>query len=174
MAFISDVLLIAGALGVGFYCFVLSRRLSTFTDLEKGVGGAVAVLSGQVDDLTRALAAAREAAGGSGDRLEALTTRADDVARRLELHVAALHDLPERPAPEPAPAVFSHGRAVSPSPDASGAAPEATDGDVPDPAPMAPAEPPAPEPEAQPVNLAAPPVQSFFASHRRPAAGMAR
>ena len=52
MDLIADILLVAGAFGAGFYCFILSRRLSRFTDLEKGVGGAVAVVSAQVDDLT--------------------------------------------------------------------------------------------------------------------------
>ena len=46
---IADVLLVAGALGAGVYCYVLARRLSRFNDLETGVGGAVAVLSAQVD-----------------------------------------------------------------------------------------------------------------------------
>ena len=93
MDLIADILLIGGALGVTFYCFVLSRRLTRFTDLERGMGGAVAVLSAQVDDLTRALDAARKAADGSGTTLTELTERAEDVARRLELNVAALHDL---------------------------------------------------------------------------------
>ena len=51
MELIADILLIAGALGAGLYCIVLSRRLNRFTDLEKGVGGAIAVLSAQVDDM---------------------------------------------------------------------------------------------------------------------------
>jgi len=41
MVFIADILLAAGALSAAFYCFVLSRRLRRFTDLEKGVGGAI-------------------------------------------------------------------------------------------------------------------------------------
>lgn len=94
MALIADILLVAGALGAGFYCFVLSRRLTRFTDLEQGVGGAVAVLSAQVDDMTRALARAQGAAGSSAATLEALTERAEAAARRLELLVASLHDLP--------------------------------------------------------------------------------
>ncbi|MCR8548815.1 hypothetical protein M4578_13335 [Salipiger sp. P9] len=102
MDMIADILLAAGALGAGFYCFVLSRRLSTFTDLEKGVGGAVAVLSAQVDDLTRTLSAAQSAASDSSVSLEGLTTRAEDVARRLELMLASMHDLPGDPDP-PAP-----------------------------------------------------------------------
>ncbi|MCT4557725.1 MAG: hypothetical protein N4A61_06655 [Pelagimonas sp.] len=106
MEIIADILLVAGALGAGFYCFVLSRRLSKFTDLENGVGGAVAVLSAQVDDLTKTLAAAQSSAGNSAQSLTALTERAEDASRKLELLVASMHDLPsDRPqqAPEEAP-----------------------------------------------------------------------
>jgi hypothetical protein len=99
MSLIADMLLVMASLGLGLYCVVLSRRLSRFTDLEKGVGGAVAVLSAQVDDLTRALRRAQETAQGSAETLNATTARAEDAARRLELHVAALHDLPPQPAP---------------------------------------------------------------------------
>lgn len=104
MELIADILLVAGALGAGFYCFILARRLSRFNDLETGVGGAVAVLSAQVDDLTRTLEAARNTAGASTESLETLTDRAEGVARRLELMMASMHDLPEpryQPAPEP-------------------------------------------------------------------------
>ena len=95
MDLIADILLVAGALGAGIYCFVLSRRLSRFNDLEKGVGGAVAVLSAQVDDLTRTLESAQATASTSTDSLGGLTDRAENVARRLELLVASMHDLPE-------------------------------------------------------------------------------
>ena len=44
MTMIADILMISGTLAAGFYCYVLSRRLRRFTDLEKGVGGAVAVV----------------------------------------------------------------------------------------------------------------------------------
>lgn len=102
MALIADILLIAGALGATLYCHVLARRLRRFNDLEKGMGGAIAVLSAQVDDMTRALQVAQNSARHSTDGLESLTGRAEDVARRLELLVAALHDLPEE-ARAPAP-----------------------------------------------------------------------
>jgi len=95
MDLIADILLVAGALGAGVYCFVLARRLSRFNDLESGVGGAVAALSAQVDDLTKTLEAARSTAGASTESLEGLTDRAEDVARRLELLVASMHDLPD-------------------------------------------------------------------------------
>lgn len=101
MAFIADLLMAAGALAAGFYCLVLSRRLRRFTDLEKGVGGAVAVLSAQVDDLSKSLEAAQTTAGQSVSTLTEVSDRAEKAARHLELLVASLHDLPKEPAPEP-------------------------------------------------------------------------
>lgn len=103
MTLIADMLLLAGALGAGFYCYVLSRRLRRFTDLEKGVGGAVAVLSVQVDDLTKSLKSARSAASGSVANLNDVSDRAEAAARRLEMLIASLHDLPpSSPTPPPA------------------------------------------------------------------------
>jgi hypothetical protein len=99
MDFLADILLAAGAFGAAVYCLVLSRRLSRFTRLESGMGGAIAVLSAQVDDLTRALGKAQEAAGGSTARLETLTVRAEAAASRLDVLLASLHDLPETGEP---------------------------------------------------------------------------
>lgn len=98
MELIADILMIAGAFGAGFYCFVLSRRLNRFNDLEKGVGGAVAVLSSQVDDLSETLLAARSASEGSNAALVDLTGRAEAVASRIELLMASMHDIPDREA----------------------------------------------------------------------------
>lgn len=103
----ADILLGAGAFGAAAYCVVLARRLKRFNNLENGVGGAVAVLSAQVDDMTRTLDQARKAAGHSSATLTALTERAEDAARKLELMMASLHDLPDAPpasAPASAPA----------------------------------------------------------------------
>ncbi len=101
MELIADILLVAGALGAGLYCFVLGRRLNRFNDLEKGVGGAVAVLSAQVDDLTKTLAAAQATAGGSAKTLTDLAERAEETSRRLELQMASLHDIPAAPPSAP-------------------------------------------------------------------------
>jgi hypothetical protein len=95
MDIIADILLAAGALGAGFYCLVLSRRLKRFNDLEKGVGGAVAVLSAQVDDLNKSLQSAQQVSDGSSKALHQLTGRAESVAQRLELMMASMHDIPE-------------------------------------------------------------------------------
>lgn len=95
MDIIADILLVAGALGAGFYCYVLARRLNRFTDLEKGVGGAVAVLSSQVDELNKSLQTAQSVSAGSNVALDDLTTRAEAVSQRLELVMASMHDIPE-------------------------------------------------------------------------------
>jgi len=97
MELIADVLLIGGALAAAIYCVVLSRRLRRFTDLEKGVGGAIAVLSAQVDDMTKTLSSAQVSAIDSAKSLDRLTSRAESVARRLELLVASMHDIPDIP-----------------------------------------------------------------------------
>ena len=98
MEYIADILLGAGALGAGIYCWVLARRLRAFNQLENGIGGAVAVLSAQVDDMTAALETARATATGSSDALAGMTRRAESAVGKLELLLATLHDLPE---PEP-------------------------------------------------------------------------
>lgn len=95
MSLIADLLLAAGAFSAAFYCYVLAGRLRRFSTLETGMGGAIAVLSAQVDDMTRLLDQARNAAVGSASRLEDLTLRAEAAAVRLELLVASLHDLPD-------------------------------------------------------------------------------
>lgn len=100
MAFLADIFLTAGALAAGFYCFVLSRRLRRFTDLEQGVGGAIAVLSVQVDDLSKALRQAETASVQSANSLGAQSQAAEAMAKRLELLIASLHDLPEPSRPE--------------------------------------------------------------------------
>lgn len=94
---ISDILMLAGALGVGFYCLILSRRLRKLNDLESGVGGAVTSLSSQVDGLVITLKKSQETAHSSSSKLEELNERAEATAKRLELLMASLHDY----APEP-------------------------------------------------------------------------
>lgn len=95
MTLISDILMSAGAFGAAIYCLVLSSRLKKFTTLENGMGSAIAVLSAQVDDMTRALDRARGAAITSAAGLEGLTVRAEQVAGRIEIMLAAMHDLPD-------------------------------------------------------------------------------
>jgi len=104
MELIADALLAAGALGAGLYCYVLAQRLKQFQTLESGMGGAIAVLSAQVDDMTRALDRARGAAGGQVSALQNETLRAEAAVRRIELLLASLHDLPDRSGTAPSSA----------------------------------------------------------------------
>ena len=62
MQLFADLLAGLGALGAAVYCLVLSRRLKRFNQLENGMGGAIAVLSAQVDDMTKALNRAQSTA----------------------------------------------------------------------------------------------------------------
>jgi hypothetical protein len=99
MTLVADILLAAGAIAAAFYCFILGRRLRRFNDLENGIGGAVAVLSAQVDDLDKSLSGARVSAEDSSKELLGLVERAEDVRRQLELQIAALHDVvPQEPS----------------------------------------------------------------------------
>ena len=99
MNLIADFLLAAGAFSTAVYCLVLSRRLKRFTTLETGMGGAIAVLSAQVDDMTKALERARSSAQSSSGALEEQVSRAETAAARLDLILASLHDLPQDPPP---------------------------------------------------------------------------
>jgi len=114
MGLVADILLLLGAAGATAYCVILSRRLKRFTDLENGVGGAIAVLSAQVDDMTKTLENARKIAASSAMSLDGLTERAESASRRLELLVASLHDLDERSLIRPAEPVGGfHSRRVA-------------------------------------------------------------
>lgn len=102
MDYLADIFLGAAALGAAFYCVVLSRRLSKFNDLEKGVGGAVAVLAVQVDDLTKTIEKAQSNASEAAQELGSLTKRAEDVSSKIQLQLASMHDLPAMAQPQPA------------------------------------------------------------------------
>lgn len=95
MEILADLLLASGALGAGLYCHVLSGRLKRFNALESGMGGAIAVLSQQVDEMTQALDTARRTATESSESLAQLVQRAEATASRLDVLLASLHDLPE-------------------------------------------------------------------------------
>ena len=94
MTFLSDLLLATAAIGAAIFCLVLSRRLRALTALDGGMGSAIAVLSAQVDELTRALKAAQETSRQASEKLESQTKRAEGACRQLELLMASMHDLP--------------------------------------------------------------------------------
>lgn len=94
MTLIVDLLMVAGALGAAFYCLMLSRRLRRLASLDDGMGAAVAILSSQVEEMTRALDRTRAAAEGSASELVERTERAEAAIARIEMLMASLNDLP--------------------------------------------------------------------------------
>lgn len=92
---IADLLMVVASVGAASYCLILSKRLSRLTSFDKGIGGAIAVLSAQVDDMKSALTAAKTGSEGAGKHLEGLVAQARDISNELELMIAACHDFAE-------------------------------------------------------------------------------
>ncbi len=103
MTYAADALLLVASLGAGIFCLILSRRLSKLSRIDNGLGGAIAVLSAQVDDMSKALTETKSGSEGSAQKLEALNREARTLAEELELMLAACHDLnqPSSPAQTP-------------------------------------------------------------------------
>lgn len=93
MEMFADIAIGVGALLAAAYCMLLSRRLRNFTRLDGDVGRAIALLSTQVDQLTRALSAAEAGSAAREQTLREQISAAEQAARRLELLMAA--DRPE-------------------------------------------------------------------------------
>lgn len=89
MEILTDLAIAFGAILAAGYCLLLSRRLRGLTRLDGDVGKAIAVLSKQVDDLTKALRAAQQSNTTAGSALEQKITQATATARKLELLMAA-------------------------------------------------------------------------------------
>lgn len=99
----ADAALILASLGAAIFCLVLSRRLSRLSSIDNGLGGAIAVLSAQVDDMNRALSEMKSGTQTSAQKLEALNREAQQLAEELELMLSTSHDLAPSEAPEDRP-----------------------------------------------------------------------
>lgn len=115
MELISNILICAAAFGTALYCAILSRRLRRFTDLEHGIGGAVAVLVSQVDDLKKTLSTTRKAAEYSSGLSEKNLARAEAATRRLELLIASMSDLEAREPVVEKPVIRATAASATPS-----------------------------------------------------------
>lgn len=89
MEMIADGLLIAGALTAAFYCWILSSRVKGLTDLDDGLGSAIAALGRQVDELQAALRAVKEDNASAKTQLSDATLKAEDVSNRLNLLITS-------------------------------------------------------------------------------------
>lgn len=90
---ISDVLLLAATGGMALWCRILTRRLKAFNNLDTGLGGTIATLTLQVDDLKDSLAAVTAQSQDRGAVIEAANQQADDRIGRMEMLLASLEDL---------------------------------------------------------------------------------
>lgn len=85
MALIIQAGLMAACLAVAAYCHVLARRLRRLNDLETGLGGAIAVMSVEVERLEAAIAGARSEAERAAQQLATEIQHAQDERMRLRL-----------------------------------------------------------------------------------------
>jgi len=97
MELMSNILLGIGTLALAGYCIILSRKLKKFSDLKGGMARTIYSLSEQMSALEKSVDRSEAATRRSEARLSDLTERAEAAARTLELHIAALHDLPTGP-----------------------------------------------------------------------------
>ncbi|MCS6626554.1 DUF6468 domain-containing protein [Roseibacterium beibuensis] len=96
VTYAADILLFFSSFGAAFYCMILSRRLSRLTSFDQGIGGAIAVLSTQVDEMKSALTEAKAGSDGAGRQLNDLVRQAREISGELELMIAACHDFAEQ------------------------------------------------------------------------------
>ena len=99
MDLLMNGLLMAGTLFAGGYCWVLARRVRDLKSLDSGLGGAIVMLTRQVELARTTLEEARASSRDSRIELSQLIARADGAAGQLKLLIAAA------PAPAPAPVV---------------------------------------------------------------------
>ncbi len=180
MEFVADIFLGTGALAAALYCLILSRKLTRLKGLDQDLGGAISQLSAQVDDMNRALRSAQDAATLSSTKLDEQTKQAESVADKLEILMAALHDITDDPAPvaasappappvPPAPAPAAPSVASTPAGPAPAAPEPAPATPVETHQPLAPAAAPAPEPELVLPVEDDPSVSVFMRNPKRPA-----
>ena len=95
--YVSDILMATAALAAAIYCMILARRITRLSRLDEGVGGAIASLSTQVDEMQALLNETRKSTEKSRADLAATTEQAQSIAHELELLIAACHDVETRP-----------------------------------------------------------------------------
>ncbi|MEM7487491.1 MAG: hypothetical protein AAF390_00040 [Pseudomonadota bacterium] len=101
---LSDLLLLLATVALAAYCWRLAKRLQSFNDVDSGLGGAIAALSLQVDDLKATLKTAMDESESAGTALDMATDRANDSIGRLEMLIAAAEDVAPSPSETPPPA----------------------------------------------------------------------
>lgn len=94
LSHLSDILLGAAAISAAFYCIALSKRLNRLTGLDQELGGAIALLSQQVDEMTAVMEEAQNSMARSRDELRELTERAEQTGLGLEVLLSSSEGQP--------------------------------------------------------------------------------
>lgn len=71
-----QVALVLSSVGLAAFCMILARRLRRLNDLETGLGGAIAVMTAEIDRLEKAIRSARDEAQKAGKALSQQVERA--------------------------------------------------------------------------------------------------
>lgn len=89
----SDILLVAGSLGLAVYCWILSRRLSRLSRSDEGLGATIAALAAQVETVQSTATQASGEAQAAAERLAAMIAEAETREGELSIILAGLSDL---------------------------------------------------------------------------------
>ncbi|MEO1549435.1 MAG: hypothetical protein AAFR93_03265 [Pseudomonadota bacterium] len=84
MELMADGLLMVAAGVAALYCWILSRRLQALKDTKQGLGGAIAGLSHQVEEIQRTLDQSKAHATAEAERLARLVEQAQAVATQVD------------------------------------------------------------------------------------------
>jgi hypothetical protein len=82
---IFQIFLLIVSIGLGAFCVLLARRLRKLNDLESGLGGAIAVMSVEIERLEGAIRHAQVAATSASFDLLRQIERAQDERGRWDL-----------------------------------------------------------------------------------------
>ena len=80
-----QIALVLSSVGLAAFCMILARRLRRLNDLETGLGGAIAVMTAEIDRLEKAIRAARNEATEAGKALSLEVTRTQNERAVWEL-----------------------------------------------------------------------------------------
>lgn len=84
MDLIADGLLLIAAVVASIYCLVLSKRLRRLNQMDGGLGKAIATMSTQVEEMSKALATSRKATEKAVGELDARLAAARDLNAKLD------------------------------------------------------------------------------------------
>lgn len=95
MALISDLLLLSATVAAFLYCFILSIKFKRLRNKEAQYITALNEVTSQVDRFINQIECARRTLKEVEHEFNDRIHKGNSLARRLELLIASLHDIPE-------------------------------------------------------------------------------